>query len=103
MILREGRYDIFLRPFLTRKFFQEILGLEGSKFSSEKKAFLNYNGYEKNENIFTPQVHGISSVCRGRARFTQAGDAVVEHISYLFLVIYLFSKNKLKGKRLREM
>ena len=26
-----------LRPFLTRKFFQEILGLEGSKISWEKK------------------------------------------------------------------
>ena len=28
---------IVLRPFLTRKFFQEILGLEGSKNSWEKK------------------------------------------------------------------
>ena len=28
-----------LRPFLTRKFFQEILGLEGSKISWEKKRF----------------------------------------------------------------
>ena len=27
-----------LSPFLTRKFFQEILGLEGSKISWEKKA-----------------------------------------------------------------
>ena len=29
-----------IRPFLTRKFFQEILGLEGSKISWEKKTFL---------------------------------------------------------------
>ena len=45
-ILVIGRYAIMfrfgtrllpLRPFLTRKFFQEILGLEGSKKNWEKK------------------------------------------------------------------
>ena len=30
-------YDSVIRPFLTRNFFQEILGLEGSKISWEKK------------------------------------------------------------------
>ena len=29
--------NVRLRPFLTRKFFQEFLGLEGSKISWEKK------------------------------------------------------------------
>ena len=32
-----------LRPFLTRKFFQEILGLEGSRISWEKKRLLRGN------------------------------------------------------------
>ena len=31
------KYFMAVRPFLTRKFFQEILGLEGSKISWEKK------------------------------------------------------------------
>ena len=30
------KYFMAVRPFLTRKFFQEILGLEGSKISWEK-------------------------------------------------------------------
>ena len=33
-------YIISIRPFLTRIFFQEILGLEGSKFSWEKNPSL---------------------------------------------------------------
>ena len=36
LVDREVEFCV-LRPFLTRKFFQEILGLEGSKFSWEKK------------------------------------------------------------------
>ena len=34
------KYFMAVRPFLTRKFFQEILGLEGSKKSWDKKTFL---------------------------------------------------------------
>ena len=37
-----------IRPFLTRKFFQEILGLEGSKISWEKKTFLTRKFSGKN-------------------------------------------------------
>ena len=34
---KKTKNKTILRPFLTRKFFQEILGLEGSKISWEKK------------------------------------------------------------------
>ena len=35
--MRFFNYIVRLKPFFTRKFFQEILGLEGSKISWEKK------------------------------------------------------------------
>ena len=33
---QQVKNDYFVKPFLTRNFFQESLGLEGSKFSWEK-------------------------------------------------------------------
>ena len=42
------KYFMAVRPFLTRKIFQEILRLEGSKFSWEKKNISYEKFFRKN-------------------------------------------------------
>ena len=53
--------NVRLRPFLTRKFFQEFLGLEGSKISWEKKTrllrgnFANFGSDSRSRGNFEAQ------------------------------------------------
>ena len=52
-MVRKNLYNIALRPFLTRIFFQELFGLEGQKKSCEKNPFLTRNFFRK---ICSPKI-----------------------------------------------
>ena len=69
-----------VRPFLTRKFFQEILGLEGSKISWEEK-HVSRPTLMHTKNLYENGPNGECCTLRYRIDITRANQKPLLHIT----------------------